>query len=92
MLSTSIAVVGFFRRRPDAAENAWQRAIAPILAAVALAAILTVTAIESDSVLGAQSGSLLTYVLPGIVAFAAVLGLVWGLVIRATRPQVYAAF
>lgn len=89
MLGTSIAVIGFFRKQ-RAPETAWQRAIAPALAAVALAAVLGVTAANADAVLGTARGSLLTYVLPGIVAVTAVAGLVWGLVLKVARPQLYA--
>ena len=39
--------------------------------------------------LGAEAGSALTYVLPGVVLLAAVIGLVWGYVIESSRPDVY---
>jgi len=88
MLGTSLAVVGFFRGR-DTAETAWQRLVAPILATVALAAITTVVVVNSDSMLGTAKGSMLTWVLPGVIGIAAVLGLLWGLVTKFSRPDVY---
>jgi amino acid transporter len=89
MLGTSVAVIGYFNRRPDNAETLWQRLIAPALAVLALGGILVITAANSDSVLGAEAGSALTYVLPGIVAAAAVIGVIWGYVIKSSRPDVY---
>jgi amino acid transporter len=89
MLGTSVAVIGFFNGRVGGPETLWQRLIAPALAVIALGGILVVTAANSDSVLGAESGSALTYVLPGTVAAAAVIGLVWGYVIKSGRPAVY---
>ncbi|GAA3209594.1 APC family permease [Dactylosporangium siamense] len=89
MLTTSVAVIGFFNRRGGGPESLWQRLIAPALATLALAFILVVTAVNSDSVLGAEAGSALTYVLPGIIIVAAVIGLIWGYVVKSTRRDVY---
>jgi amino acid transporter len=89
MLGTSVAVIGFFSRRLSTPETLWQRLIAPALATVALGCILVVTAVNSDSVLGAQAGSVLTFVLPGIIVAAAAVGLIWGYIIKATRRAVY---
>lgn len=90
MLGTSVAVIGFFNRRVGGGpETLWQRLIAPALAVVALGGILVVTAANSDSVLGAEAGSALTYVLPGVIAAAAIVGLIWGYVIKSSRRDVY---
>jgi amino acid transporter len=89
MFGTSIAVVGFFRKRPDAPESGWNRTVAPILAAVALAVILAVTTANADAVLGAEKGSRLTYVLPGIIVVTAIVGIIWGLMLRSTDPRLY---
>jgi amino acid transporter len=90
MLGGSVAVIGYFARRPGSIENAWQRVIAPVLATLALGGILGIIVLNSDALLGAEKGSALTYILPGIVGAAAILGLFWGLIIKATRPEVYA--
>jgi amino acid transporter len=90
MFSGSIAVIGYFGRRPGSVENVWQKMIAPILAIIALGAILAITIINSDSVLGTTHGSVLSIVLPALVGVAAVVGLIWGLIIKSSRPDVYA--
>jgi amino acid transporter len=88
MVAGSLAVIGFFHRNARAYESAWQRAIAPVLGAVALLAVLVVTVANVNSLLGVAPGSVLTWILPGIVVLAAVVGVVWGLVLRA-RPAVW---
>ncbi|GAA2382162.1 APC family permease [Dactylosporangium salmoneum] len=89
MIGTSVSVLGYFARR-DSVESVWQRIIAPGLAAIALIAITATVVVNADSILGAEKGSVLTYVLPGIVAAAVVIGLLWGYTIKLTRPSVYA--
>jgi amino acid transporter len=90
MAAVSVAVVGFFRRRPGLAGSRWQRLVAPVLASIALVLIVLVTVSNADSVLGAEAGSALGYLLPGLVGASAVAGLGWGLVLRRTRPDTYA--
>ena len=90
MLATSLAVIGFFRRQPSPTEGVWQRVVAPTIAALLLLTILGVTVFNSAAVLGADKSSPLVWILPGIPVLAAVLGLLWGLVLRKARPEVYA--
>jgi amino acid transporter len=89
MFGTSFAVIGFFRKRGPTLEGAWQRVVAPILAILALGAIISITVYNSDAVLGTAKNSMLVYVLPGIVGVAAVIGLLWGVILRSARPAVY---
>jgi hypothetical protein len=70
-------------------ETAWQRVVAPTLATVALLTIFVVTVVNADSVLGAEAGSMLTFILPGLVPVAAVLFGLWGLILRTSSPEVY---
>jgi amino acid transporter len=89
MTGTSMAVIGFFAGR-QTTESAWQRIIAPVLGTLALATVTGLTVYNSDSVLGTEKSSPLVWILPGIIGAAAVIGLLWGLVLRALRPDVYA--
>jgi len=89
MTATSLAVVGFFRRRPELPASRWQRVVAPLLATASLTAVTVVTVGNADAVLGTERGSVLAYVLPGLAGLAAVGGLGWGLVLRRTRPDIY---
>ncbi|BBG03271.1 MULTISPECIES: APC family permease [Pseudonocardia] len=89
MTGTSISVIGFFRRNRTAKASLWARTIAPALAALLLAAILTVLVGNFDALLGADPSSPARWVLPGIVLLAAVIGVGWALYLRRTRPEVY---
>jgi amino acid transporter len=88
MAATSLAVIRFFRRGGGTHESVWQRSVAPTLGALAIAAVLATTVVNLSSLVGAEPGSALTWVLPGIIGGAAVVGLSWGLLLRA-RPDVY---
>jgi amino acid transporter len=91
LVGTSLAVIGYFRRNPQATETMWRRQVAPVLGAIALTLVLGVTVWNSGSILGTASFSALTIVLPAIIALAAVVGVVWGMVLRESRPAVYEA-
>jgi amino acid transporter len=87
---TAIAVIAFFAR--DArGENAWRRLIAPALAAVALGGIVVLAVEHYATLLGIPAGSAAAWALPACYAVAAVAGLGWALILKARRPQVYAA-
>lgn len=88
MIAVSIAVTGYFRGR-DLPETPWERVVAPTLATFALVAIEAVTVVNSDSVLGAEAGSILTYLLPGLVVIVAVVFAAGAFVLRTTKPTVY---
>jgi amino acid transporter len=90
MAGTSVAVVGYFRRRSGLDANRWQRLVAPLLATVVLGAIVAVTVANADSVLGTVRGSALGQILPGLVVASAAAGLVWATVLRRYRPGTYA--
>ncbi|MGW4637216.1 APC family permease [Sphaerisporangium sp. NPDC004334] len=86
---TSIAVIVFFAKNPSR-ETAWRTRIAPALATLALCVIIGMTLINFDTVLGVAPDSVIRWILPGIFVVAIVFGLVWGRVLKATRPGVYA--
>ena len=88
MLGTNFAVIGFFRRGGGTRESAWQRVLAPVLGAIALGGILLITVANLASLVGAEPGSPVPYIVPGVIAVAAILGAVWGVALRA-RPEVY---
>ncbi|MGC5332839.1 APC family permease [Micromonospora sp. DT62] len=90
MTVTSAAVVAFFARTPHH-EGLWRTAIAPLAAAGALAAILVVTIQEFDVLLGVAATSPLRWWFPAAYGIAAVVGTVWAVTLRATRPDVFTA-
>jgi amino acid transporter len=92
MVATSVAAVRYFRGVPaplEPHETTWVRVTAPVLGAVALAVVLSVTVYNSSAVLGTNSSSPLTVVLPGIVALFAAIGLLWGAILQRARPEIY---
>lgn len=90
MWSCSAAVVAFFIRH-DHEENAWRGKIAPILAFLLLSIILFATVYGLGDLLQVESGSIFHWLFPTVYAVFAVIGFVWALVMRAARPEVYAA-
>jgi amino acid transporter len=89
MAGSSLAVIGFFwGRRVE--ENLWQRFFAPLLGAFALFGVLAVMMLNFDSLLAPTAPPYLRWVLPGTVLAAAVIGLLWGLILRSTRSEAYA--
>ncbi|SCG76250.1 APC family permease [Micromonospora inositola] len=87
--TTSVAVIAFFARTRTA-ETLWRRAIAPGLAAIALTAIIVVAVDNFAILLGVAPDSPLRWAIPAVYPVAALLGLLWGLVLRGRRPEVYA--
>lgn len=90
MIGTSLAVVGFFAKR-DTEENVWQRVLAPILGAIALSTIMYFVITEASSLLGPSAEQIpsLKWILPGLIGAAAVLGLIWGFILRGAKPDIY---
>jgi amino acid transporter len=90
MVSTSLAVVGYFRRNPAeaATETPWRRVFAPLLGALTLSVVLVITVANISSVLGTSSTALVVTI-PGIVALTAIGGVLWGLSLRSRNPVVY---
>jgi hypothetical protein len=88
MASTSAAVVGYFRvRRAD--ESAWQGTIAPALATILLGALLVTLVVNFSSLLAPTNPTYLKWLLPGLIGAAALIGIVWGLILKSSRPDVY---
>lgn len=88
---TSFAVIGFFLRNRISAESPWHRWIAPGLAAVILSVMAVLAVRNYATLLGAPPGSAVALWLPMLFGIAGVAGLVWALLLRLIRPDVYAA-
>jgi amino acid transporter len=85
---TSIAVIRFFARDPRG-EPAWRRLAAPALATLALLAMVWSGLANYATLLGVPPGSTEAWALPALFAVAAVAGILYGLWLRSTRPDVY---
>ncbi|NUW43802.1 APC family permease [Nonomuraea rhodomycinica] len=88
VLTTSIAVIAFFSREPSG-EDVWRRLVAPVPAAAALAVMVVLAVSNFSTVLGVPEGDPLAWILPSVYGVAAVVGLVWAMVLRSGQPAVY---
>ena len=89
LAATSVAVIAFFARDPRG-ENPWRRLFAPALAALLLAGIVVLAVQHYAILLGIAPGDPAAWALPTSYAVVAAIGLGWGVVLKARRPQVYA--
>ncbi|WP_406046058.1 hypothetical protein OG799_17185 [Micromonospora sp. NBC_00898] len=55
-----------------------------------LGAVLAVLLVNFDALLAPDTAAYLRWLLPAIPVAAAVVGLVWGLVLKSVRPEAYA--
>ncbi|MEV0197661.1 APC family permease [Nonomuraea sp. NPDC050691] len=88
VFATSIAVIVFFSREPSG-EDVWRRLVAPLPAAAALAVMVVLAVSNFATVLGVPDGDPLAWILPSVYGVAAVVGLVWAMVLRSGQPAVY---
>ncbi|MBD0738906.1 APC family permease [Streptomyces sp. CBMA29] len=89
MATAAIAVIAFFVKRGAAGVQAW-RLVTSAVAALGLLTIAVYSVKDFSVLLGANPGHGLRWLLPGIIALAAAIGLVYGLILRAKRPEVHA--
>ncbi|MEV4617686.1 APC family permease [Asanoa sp. NPDC049573] len=88
MAATSASVVGYFRvRRAD--ESAWQGRVAPTLATILLTALLVTLVVNFNYLLAPDAPGYLRWLLPGLIGAAALIGLIWGGLLKSSRPEVY---
>ena len=88
MALTSFAVVGYLNRHA-AWYGVWTRLVAPMAAGVALAAVFAMIVANFDVLIGLQEASVLGWLLPAIVLVPGLLGMLWAVVLRRRRPEVY---
>ncbi|MEV1022618.1 APC family permease [Streptomyces sp. NPDC050264] len=89
MATASLAVIVFFVKRGAAGAQAW-RLVASGIAGVALLVIAGYTIKDFDVLVGSGPDSSLNWVLPGIIALAAIVGVVYSLVLRSRNPEAHA--
>jgi amino acid transporter len=87
---TSVAVVAFFARE-NRGETVWRRLGAPLLAAVLLGWIVILAVRNYATLLGVPPSSAAAWALPASYGVVAAVGLVWGLILKVRRPDLYGA-
>ncbi|MDI3330182.1 MAG: APC family permease [Micrococcus sp.] len=88
MALTSMAVVGFLRRR-SGEYSLWTRLIAPGLAAIGLVILFVVIVVNFNVLIGTEDATVLSWLLPAIVLVPGLFGTVWAWWLRAERPETY---
>jgi amino acid transporter len=86
---TSLAVIPYLARRPSL-DSRWRRTVAPWLAVLALLGMVWLATDNFDTLLGVAPDSPIRYAVPAVYAAAMLLGIGWALILRSTRPRVYA--
>ncbi|MFF5160514.1 APC family permease [Streptomyces sp. NPDC000348] len=89
MATASLSVVVFFVRRGAAGAQGW-RLVTSALAGIALVVIAGYTVKDFDVLVGTGPDSSLSWILPGVIGLALVVGLVQGAVLRARAPEKHA--
>ncbi|MFD3842314.1 APC family permease [Streptomyces sp. NPDC058642] len=89
MAAASFSVVVFFVRRGAAGAQAWRLATSAV-AGIALLVIAGYTVKDFDVLVGAGPDSSLSWLLPGIIGLALIVGLAQGLFLRARSPEAHA--
>src|ERR687898_529711 len=92
MASTSFAVVGYFRRRPEDAVGSWAATWAPAIAGVLLLLLLVLGVANFNVLITGLTGApidTMTVVLPLILFGGGIVGLIVGAVLKRSSPDVY---
>jgi amino acid transporter len=90
MALASVAVVVYLRRHNEVTEATLSHEAAAVVASLALFIVFGLALTNFDALVGTTPGDPLNWILPGLIVAAAVIGLVYGLVLKRTRPDVYA--
>jgi len=93
MSTTSFAVVGYFRRNPEAGLSSWSSRIAPALAGLLLLAVLILGVLNFNVLITGSTDAptdTMTIVLPLILFGGGIAGLLVGARLKASKPDVYA--
>jgi amino acid transporter len=89
MALTSVAVVTYFRRNPDAQGNLWKSQVAPVIATIGLVGAAAVVVAYFPTLVGGGWGLCLS--LLALVPAVMVIGIAQTLHLRRRTPVVYAA-
>jgi amino acid transporter len=86
---TSLAVLAFFVRNPHG-ENVWRRLVTPALALIALCVVVFFAVKDFYALLSVTPDHPLRWIVPALYPAVAILGILWALILRLSRPDVYA--
>ncbi|GIM88490.1 APC family permease [Paractinoplanes toevensis] len=85
---TSIAVIGYFAKHPTG-EDFWHRIGAPVIGTILLLVMSYLALSNIATLFGVEPGSTPTWVVPLAYGVIAIAGIIWALILRSSRPDVY---
>ena len=88
MAIAAFSVIGFFRRQQHALSP-FTTVIAPAISGLLLLWVFVMILANFSLMLDQEQPTATTFVLPLLLVAALVVGIVWGLVLRSTRPKMY---
>jgi amino acid transporter len=88
LIATSLAVMAYFARRShDESPFTWL--IAPLLSAAALGVIFYEVILNFHNLLGVAEDNPLRWIFPAVFAGLFVIGAIWALTLRSSKPDLY---
>jgi amino acid transporter len=91
LMASAVASRKFFAEGGGANEGIFVRQVAPVGGLVLGVLVLAFTLSNLNSLLGVEPGSPLPWIVPGAIITTMAIGLMWGAVLRRTRPIVHDA-
>lgn len=88
MAIIAAAVIGFFRK-DRRGLSLWTTVIAPVVSGLALLWVFVMILANFQLMLDQEQPDATTFILPGLIFAAGIIGIVWGLVLRSSKPEVY---
>ncbi|MHA3722784.1 APC family permease [Leucobacter sp. HY1910] len=88
MAAIAAAVIGFFMKN-QRGLGLWTRVIAPAISGLALLWVFIMILANFQLMLDQEQPDATTYILPGMIFAAGIVGIVWGLVLKARKPALY---
>lgn len=85
---TALAVIVYFAKNPGD-ETLWRRAVAPWIALPILLLLTVLMTTNLPTLYGTAGWTGPSVFVPALLAGVAVIGLIWGLVLRSKNPEVY---
>lgn len=88
MAIVAAAVVGFFLK-DHRGVGVFQRLIAPGISVLTLGAVFVLILMNWDMLLGQTESNALTFLLPALVIVPGIIGALWGMMLRSSKPELY---
>ncbi|PRI10167.1 APC family permease [Leucobacter massiliensis] len=88
MAVIAAAVIGFFRR-DRRGLGVWTTVIAPAASGLALLWVFVMILANFQLMLSQAEPDATTFILPGLIFLAAIVGIVWALILRAAKQDIY---